>query len=343
MKIRHVFGIDMGTGAIKIYDRSSDTITKEMNMIAVRDPGTVFAVGNDAYEMYEKNPENIQIITPMSSGRITDVLMMEAVLHTLLKKCSSFVGYMPTLVFSVPLDMTELERRAYSTIARKGRFRRSRIYFVEKPVADALAIGLPIQRAEGVMVVNIGAQSTEVSILSEGKIIISRLIDIGGDSFNTAIVEGVRRRNRLSVSRRTAQRLKYTLSNLTTDPGEGCKVSGVDAASGLPRDGIVSSYTVSGSVAEAALEIAEEIHRLLERIPPQIQAAVSRDGIYLTGGSTRIPGIDRFLQERLSVPVHASTHYEFGTVNGLKRIIRNSELRHWAVLQTARSGRMQSI
>ena len=197
MNLQHVFGIDMGTGSVKIYDRNSDSVIKESNMIAIRDRESVFAVGNEAYEISEKTPESIELITPMSAGRVQDVLMMEAVLHSLLRKYVRFAGYSPVLFFSVPLDMTELERRAYVSLAKKGRFRRSRIFFVEKPFADAFSMGISPVTAKGTMIVDLGAQSTEVSILSDGRVIISRTIDFGGESFDAAIVSGVKKKNGL--------------------------------------------------------------------------------------------------------------------------------------------------
>ena len=93
MKLRHVYGIDMGTGSVKIYDRNNNSIIKEYNMIALRGKDNVFAVGNDAYDIFEKTPENMELITPMSGGRIQNVLMMEAVLHLLLRKTGRFAGY----------------------------------------------------------------------------------------------------------------------------------------------------------------------------------------------------------------------------------------------------------
>ena len=94
---------------IKIYDRNRDAFIEEVNMIAIKDRNTVIAVGDEAYELFEKNPDDVQVISPVKNGRIQDVLMMEAVLHTVLRKCGSYVGYRPVLYFSVPLDMTELE------------------------------------------------------------------------------------------------------------------------------------------------------------------------------------------------------------------------------------------
>ena len=330
MNLTHVYGIDMGTGSVKIYNRNTDTITKERNMIAVRNHENVFAFGNDAYEMFEKTPDNIDMITPMSQGRIHDVQMMEAVLHLLIKKTSRFVGYAPLLYFSVPLDMTALERRAYVSIARKGRLRRSRVLFVEKPFADALAIGIPIQGAEGTMIVNIGAQCTEISLLSEGRIILNRTIDIGGDDLHAAVSSGVRRKNGLTISQRTAYRLMLTLANLGKEKGVGCKVTGIDADSGLPRDGVISSYTVSTAVKEVIEEIAYEIRRVLDRLPPQMQAALRKEEIWLTGGGARVPGICGHLENLLGFPVEASEYYEYTTIEGLKQVADHPELRKYA-------------
>ena len=330
MNLTHVFGIDMGTGSVKIYNRNTDTIIKERNMIAVRNHENVFAFGNDAYEMYEKTPENIDMIKPMSQGRIHDVQMMEAVLHLLMKKCSRFVGYAPLLYFSVPLDMTVLERRAYVSIARKGRLRRSRVLFVEKPFADALAIGIPVSSAEGTMIVNIGAQCTEISLLSEGRIILNRTIDIGGDNLITAVISGVRRKNGLTISQKTAHRLMITLADLRKEKGEGCKVAGIDTDSGLPRDGVISSYTVSLSVREIVEEITFEIRRVLDRLPPQMQAALQKEEIWLTGGGARIPGICDHLEKLLGFPVEASEYYEYTTIEGLKQAADHPELRKYA-------------
>ncbi len=169
MQIRNVYGIDLGTSTVKIYDLKKDTITKEKNMIAIRNREQVIAVGNYAYEMHERTPSNIEVITPMSNGRIANVLMVEAVLHTLLHRCTRHMGYRPELYFSVPCDMTEIERRSYYTIAHKGALKNCRMYLVDKPIADALALGIPINRTKGSMIVNIGAQSTEISVIANAR------------------------------------------------------------------------------------------------------------------------------------------------------------------------------
>jgi rod shape-determining protein MreB len=282
--------------------------------------------------MYEKTPENMEIIAPLGNGRIHNVLMMEAVLHTLLGRCAGSVGMRPILYFSVPVDMTEIERRAYTTIACKGRFRKAKVYMVEKPIADAITFGIPLQTTEGTILVNIGAQCTEVSVIADRRVIISRMIPLGGQSFSSAIVDGIRKKNHFHVSMRTARRLKITLTSLEEERNEGCKVKGIDTDSGLPRDGIVSSANVSACVEEVVSRIAAELIRILERIPPQVRINALARGICFTGGSMRIPGIREYFEYRLGCPVIVSDNYEMSTICGLKEIISNDRLQHWAYI-----------
>ena len=299
MQIRNVYGIDLGTSTVKIYDLKKDTITKEKNMIAIRNREQVIAVGNYAYEMHERTPSNIEVITPMSNGRIANVLMVEAVLHTLLHRCTRHMGYRPELYFSVPCDMTEIERRSYYTIAHKGALKNCRMYLVDKPIADALALGIPINRTKGSMIVNIGAQSTEISVIANARVIFSRIIPVGGKQFNESICNLNRRKNNFQIGSKTAKRVKIALADLGTDKKEARKVRGVDGASGLPMEGIITSSLVNEALLSGVNEIGEEIKHALERTPPQIHDHIQKEGIYITGGSTRNPNIDRNLTSQL--------------------------------------------
>ena len=332
MPFQHIYGIDLGTSTVKIYDRKTDSILQEKNMIAMRGEDTVFAVGDEAYEMFGRTPEDIQVISPVSSGRISNVLMTEAVLHTLLRRCATKPGAAPRLYFSVPVDMTEIERRVYSTITKKGQLRRSSVYLVEKPIADAMALAIPIHHTRGSMIINIGAENTELSILAEEHIIFSRSLPYGGKLFNEAITAGVRRKNHFAVSRRTARQLKQSLADLGTERREGMQVMGIDTETGLPRDGVVSSYTVTRAVRGQMKLLAEEIRRFLDRTPPQIRENIRSEGVFLNGGSARIPGIDRFLADILDVPVNISGLYEMSTIEGLRELINHPELHHWAAV-----------
>ncbi|MBQ2626944.1 MAG: rod shape-determining protein [Eubacterium sp.] len=331
MALHHSFGIDIGTSTVKIYDHSGGQIQKERNMIAIRDAESVFAIGNDAYDLFGKTPDNIEVYTPMANGRISDVSMMEAILHTLLERGQSRIGYSPSLYFSVPTDMTEIEKRAYHTIASRGMLRRSRIYMVERAIADAVAFDIPITNPKGTMLINFGAQSTCLSVIADGRILISTLIPTGGQSINDAIVAAVRRKNHFMISGKTAKRLKLSLADLSGSKLEARKVTGIDTRNGLPRNGVVTTFTVTSAVQSELDKITDEIMRFLQRIPPQVRTVILNEGIYLCGGSTKITGLPKYLNDRLECAVRISGYFDLHTVCGIREIISNTELQKYCL------------
>lgn len=330
MFTNHVYGIDLGSNMIKIYSQKSDEILKERNMIAIRNKEDILAVGDDAYEMYEKNPANITVSSPMSNGMIANIGHLEILLHSLLEKTSRNSGSHPVIYFAVPVDMTEIEKRAYYSVAQNGRFRKSKVLLVERPVADAFALGIPIIKTRGSMIVNIGAATTEISVIADSRVIISKIIPLGGDHFNQEILSNIRRRNNFFVSLRTAGRLKTSLADLKQERKLARKIVGVDCVSGLPRERIVTSTTINESILASVKEIAEEIRTFLDRTPPQIHKVILSEGIYLTGGSTRIPYIAQVISRQIGCPILLSQYYDLCTVYGLKEIITHDALHHWA-------------
>lgn len=330
MFTNHVYGIDLGSNMIKIYSQRSNEILKERNMIAIRNKENVLAVGDEAYEMFEKNPTNVEVTSPMSGGMIANISQLEIVLQMLLEKTGHSVGRHPVIYFAVPVDMTEIEKRAYYAVAQSGRFRKSKVLLVERPIVDALALGIPIIKTKGSMIVNIGAAATEVSVIADNRVIISKLIPLGGDHFTQDILTNIRRRNNFFVSQRTAGRLKASLADLKQEKKLARKIIGMDCVSGLPRERVVTSATINESILNSVKGIAAEIRTFLERTPPQIHKVILAEGIYLTGGSTMIPNIDRVLSEQIGCPILLSKYYDLCTVYGLKEIVTHDALHHWA-------------
>ena len=318
------FGIDLGTDTIKIYDKRSDRVDIEKNMIALRDHSEIAAVGNAAYRILGREPENVKVHIPMSSGKINDILMVEAILHTLLFRQKHYIGHRPDLFFSVPTDMTEIERRAYASIARRGKLRNCNIYLVEKPIADALSLGISPGRTKGSMIINFGACSTELSVIASSRVILNRSINVCGNSIDARIVSSVRRKNSLYISRKIAEELKINLDLYKRNNSRSISLNGIDAATGLPRNGIVTLATIEKAITASFPELLSEIRKFMERIPPQIRGILSEEGITLCGGGSHIAGLDTYLKENLGCPVRLSTQFQFCTVNGLREIITHS-------------------
>ena len=248
----------------------------------------------------------------------------------MLKKIDKMISFGSDIFFSVPLDMTAVEKRAYYHVANGHWLRKNNVYMVEAPIADAIAIGVDPETKTGCMIVNIGAQSTQFSIITDGRIIISKTLKFGGRQMNEAICSEVRKKCNLQIGTRTAKRLKLAMGRLSNQKKEARKVVGIDSISGLPRAEIITSYVVNDGITNCLNEIASEMKTFLERIPPQISYQIAKEGIYLTGGSTRLPHIDQYLASYTGYAFNLSDLYEASSVKGLEKIIKNKELRKWA-------------
>lgn len=302
----------------------------EKNMIASRGH-KIIAVGNEAYEMFEKSPAEVAVCSPMSFGMIANLELQEIVLYSMIRRIDHILGVGSVMFFTVPLDMTAVEKRAYFNVANGYWLRKNRVYMVESPIADALAMGVDLDDPTGNMVVNMGAQSTEMSIITGGRIIISKKIPIGGRQMNESICTEIRKRYNLQLGTRTAKRLKMVMGRLSDQRKGVRKVVGIDCISGLPREEVISSYVVNDGIMNCVNEIASEMKTFLERIPPQISYHIAKQGIYITGGSTRLPYLDKYLASYTGFTFNMSDLYEKSAVSGLEKIIKNKELRKWAM------------
>lgn len=329
MLFRNTYGIDLGNSTIKVYSALRNKTFLEKNMIASRGR-TIIAVGNEAYEMYEKAPSDISVSSPMAFGMIANLELQEIALYSMLKKIDRIISFGSDMYFSVPLDMTAVEKRAYYHVANGHWLRKNRVFMVEAPIADAIAMGVNLEKNTGSMVVNIGAQSTQFSIITDGKIIISKQIPIGGRQMNEAICSEIRKRYNLQIGTRTGKRLKLVMGRLNDQRRDARKVVGIDSISGLPREEVISAYVVNAGIMNCVNEIAAEMKTFLERIPPQISYQIAKEGIYLTGGSTRLPFIDNYLASYTGFAFNLSELYETSAVCGLEKIIRDRELKKWA-------------
>ena len=335
MLFERTYGVDLGNSSVKVYSFLKNKSYIEKNMIASRGRN-IIAVGNEAYEMFEKEPSDVSVSSPMSFGMIANLELQEIVLYTMLKKINHMRGIGSVMYFSVPLDMTPIEKRAYYHLVNGHWLRKNKVYMVESPIADAIAMGVNLEENVGSMVVNIGAQSTEFSIITDGKIIISRKLPIGGRQMNEAICSEVRKRYHLQIGTRTGKRLKLVMGRLSDQKKEARKVVGIDSISGLPREEVISSYVVNAGIMNCINEIASEMKTFLERIPPQIFYHIAKEGIYLTGGSTRLPYIDKYLASYTGFTFNLSNLYETCSVSGLEKIIKEKDLRKWAQPVTQR-------
>ena len=206
----NAFGIDLGTNNIKIYSRSDDSVLVEKNMIAIENKNVLFAYGNSAFEMYEKAPSNIHISYPLSNGVIADIKNMETLVRYFVSGLQKGTSKPADFYIAVPTDVTDVEKRAFYDLIKYANVKAKKIMVVEKAVADGLGLDIDVKNSQGVLVVNVGYETTEVSILSLGGIVLSRLIKTGGLKFDEAIRAAVRKEFSLIIGGRTSESVKIS-------------------------------------------------------------------------------------------------------------------------------------
>lgn len=322
----NVFGIDLGTNNIKIYNRADDTILVEKNMIAIENKNTVFAYGDSAFDMYEKAPSNIHISYPLSNGVIADIHNMEKIVRFFINDLTGNSIKSSDYYIAVPTDVTEVEKRAFYDLIRDANVKAKRIMVVEKAVADGLGLDIDVKNSQGVLIVNVGFDTTEISILSLGGIVLSRLIKVGGQKFDDAIRAAVRKQYNLIIGGKTAENVKMSLAELEK-AGKGAIVYGRDIVTGLPVERELPTDMIDESLTEYFYTIIDNIKVILERTPPELAADIYRHGIYLTGGASQVSHLAELIQKGTGLKVNVSENPVTSVALGLSRIIKDDNLK----------------
>ena len=330
MLLHNPYGVDLGTDAVKVYCLGSDRTLCEKNMIAIRNGKQVLAVGDAAYEMYGKAPSNVRVDRPVQKGRIADIAKVEYVLRTMIRRAAAHSGYAPALYFSTPVNMSEIERQTYYAISHAGYLHNPKVYLVDRAICDSIAMGIPLSKTKGTVIVNIGGENTEISVIANGQVMISKDIPIGGSTLNSAISDRVLRKKNLIIGEKTAAVLKTSLTDLGYPHEDTRKIIGISTLSGLPKETLIEGELVNRAVEEVLRTLAQEVRTFLERTPPQIRKEAASEGIYMTGGTARIPFLEPFMTKRIGCSVMVSTYYERCTISGLKEIITHKPLHKWA-------------
>lgn len=326
-----VFGIDLGTRALKIYKKNEGVIYDAKNILAIADANRIIAIGDEAFEMFGKAPSNIEVTYPIKFGVIADIKNMQSMLNLVFDQLAKSHGKLngAEFIITAPTDITEVEKKAFIDLVANTSIKPKKVRIAERPVADALGAGLNVTDANGVMVVDIGADTTEISVLSLGGIVLSRLVPIGGNKFDEDIINNVKKKYNLVIGNKTAEIIKMSLATAIA-PAEGevttIKVYGRDIVNGLPTEKEIDSAFVYESIAEHLQKIVDSVKIILEHTPPEISSDIIDSGIYVTGGSAKIKNLDKLLAAETELQINICEDSANTVALGLGKIIEKPEL-----------------
>ena len=296
-------GIDLGTANVLIYADGQGVVIREPSVVAVdKNSGKILQVGAGARNMLGRTPGNVVAMHPLKDGIISDheltVKMLQSLFHSINK--SSIFSPKPRVVISVPSGITEVEERTIINAAAEAGARR--VYLIEEPLAAALGAGLDLNSPTGHMVVDIGAGTTDIAVLSMNGVATSSSLKVAGNAFDEAIARYVRRKHGVIIGQPTAEDVKIQIGSVyprNEDPT--MVVKGRDAKNGVPRELILSASEVSEVLMRMGRQIADEVLSVLEDTSPELVGDIAQTGITLTGGGAQIYGMDLLLSERTGV------------------------------------------
>lgn len=312
-------GIDLGTSTVIVAVKGKGIVTREPSVVAMdKNTGRLLKVGMAAQRVLGRTPGNIVAIRPMAGGVISDYDMTERMLKELVRKVTSFSLFKPRILISVPSGITEVEERAVIDAGMEAGARK--VYLIEKPVAAAIGAGMDIAKAEGHMVVDIGAGTMDAAVISLSGVVRAESIKTAGDAFDEAVIKYVRKKHNVLIGQSTAEELKKSIGCVFPKPDVTyVEVKGRCLMTGLPKLISISSSDMIEAFEEVSEKILEAIHTVLENTPPELVADISDNGIILTGGGSLVYGMEKLVESSTSIATHIADDAELCVAYGVSK------------------------
>lgn len=316
-------GIDLGTTNTLVYLDKKGIVLNEPSVVAIDiNTGEIVSVGKRAYEMIGRTPKNIVAMKPLEHGVISDYEITQVMLKYFIDKSNPGIALLQSrVVVSIPTGITDVERRAVEDAVMQAGARD--VLLVEEPIASAWGMGLDLSGPKGYMIINIGGGTTEVAVVSLGGIVSSKSVFIGGDRFNEKIIQLLKDQYHTMIGMQTAEEIKLMIGSVNEHREEMFyEVSGRDVITGLPINVKVSGKAIAKTLKSSIDEIIDGIRAVLERTPPELSADIIREGLYITGGSSRLDGLSELISQTMKMKMNAIDHPEESACLGTGHVMK---------------------
>ncbi len=324
--------IDLGTANTLVAIKDKGIVVREPSVVARhKKTKRPLAVGSEAKKMLGKTPATIEALRPLRHGVISDFDATEAMLSYYIKQVHERPQQWwpsiprPKVVIGIPSGVTEVERRAVQEAALDAGAREA--YLIEEPMAAAIGANLPIQESKGSMIVDIGGGTTEIAVIALGGIVVNRSNRVAGDEMDAAIINFVRLKHSLLVGEQTAEEVKIAIgSTFLSDENKQTVVRGRDLESGLPKSQKLNALEVREALANVVNQIIFGVKEVIEETPPEFIGDIMEQGITLTGGGSKLKGLDKLLAQEVKMPVWVADDPQTTVVRGALALLENQEL-----------------
>lgn len=317
----------MGTANTLVFVPGKGIVVNEPSVVAVSMiENTVLAVGNEAKEMLGRTPDNIVASRPMKDGVIADYRVTEAMLKYFINKVSGKVRLLrPEVMLSIPAGVTSTERRAVIDAAVRAGAKSA--YVVKEPLLAAIGAGIPIHNAQGNMIINIGGGTSEIAVISLGGVVAAHSARVGGNKFDQAISDYIKRKYSLAIGDRTAEDIKKEIgSAIAQVKEEYMDVRGRDLMGGLPKTIRISSNEVTEALQDELREVINAVKKVFQETPPELAADIMDKGMVLSGGGALLRNLDQLITKTIGVPTYVADDPLFCVIKGVGMALDNLDV-----------------
>lgn len=295
-------GIDLGTRNSLVYSNGRGLVLHESSVVVYdKDTEKIRAIGEEAKAMEGHLTSNLSLIRPIRQGVIVDYIVLEKMLKYFISKALGRRAFRkPRISICVPSGITEIERKAMEEASYQAGARE--VFLVEKPIAAAIGAGLDITRPFGNLIVDIGAGTTDIAVISMAGVVVSSSIKTAGDAFNQAILNYVRTNHSLFIGEDMAEQIKIEIGTAFEEATpRTMEVKGRNVITGLPKVATLTSEEIRMALKDATGQIVEAVHNILEKTPPELAADIVERGIVLTGGGALLHGMNTLIEDKTGV------------------------------------------
>ena len=318
--------MDLGTANTLVYIKDEGVVLNEPSVVAVSDNGEkVEAVGNEAKQMFGRTPGNLQTIRPMKDGVIADFNVTNRMITYFIKKVIKKNWFIkPRIMIGVPTCITQVEKKAVIEAALMSGVRE--VHLIEEPMAAAIGANIPVHKAEGNMVIDIGGGTSDVAIISLSAIAYGESVRLAGDAIDESIVRYLRLKHNLNIGIFEGERIKIRIGSAYPELETlYTEVKGINVQTGVPTSITISENEIREAIQEPILTIISTVMKALEKIPPELSADIHSNGIYLTGGGALIRGLDKLIEEQTTLKVYKPDEPLLGIVKGVGTVLNSYE------------------
>lgn len=316
-------GIDLGTSSITAFVQGKGIVLSEATAISYDSYNNeIIAIGNSAMDMLEKAPESIVPVKPIKSGVISDFSATVQILTAVMEKVCSNQIFRPNVIVNAPSCVTSPDRKAIIEACCAGGA--GKVSVISEPVLSALGIGLSIEHPHGVMVIDLGAGTTDIAVITMGTVAYSVSLKTAGDDMDKSICQYVRREKDIIIGHGTAKKIKHTVGCAYRRSEEiEMTASGKDHLTGMPKIFSISSNEVYEALKDHIDAIFKGVLDVMEQTPPELYSDICSEGIMLTGGLSKLAGLDKVLSEKLGIKVTKTIDPEHSAAKGAGFVLKN--------------------